>query len=146
MDKSEILEKIEKHYQYEKDWHTQQLQFYHRQRGVVKKIVKVLDGIGYELEMGHSSMSLKFEGEEEAREGRELVSNVVEGIKEWEKDFNVYDMSTEEPKWRWSTLVQLTEKNGMWIHIYPTSPKPECVPRLEKTSSTSRVWVCEKGG
>ncbi len=142
------LERIEEHIKYNKEWHLKQIRFYRLKGEIAKNIVKALpeEEVQYEMELGSSSIELTLTNETEARKGREVITNAIEGIVKWEKDFNAYDTSIV-PKWRWTTEVEIIPGIKLYIHIGPTSPKPDCVPRIVESSPwTSKSWVCEKGG
>jgi len=139
------IERIEEHSKSNQDYHLNQIKFFMKQENVLKGIVGALGEMEFTFAISGHSVEIEFLNEEEARKGREIVSEIV-GIVKWEKDFNAY-ITYQEPKWRWTGEKEITENRVLHIHILPTSPKPDCVPRLQESQSyTSRSWVCEKGG
>jgi hypothetical protein len=137
------LEKIEEHVKSNREWHSRRLQYYAQEGEIAKDIVIALEGMEFEFSMG-TAIELKFANEEEVRKARGIITTTIEGIEKWDKGFNAYE-TYHEPEWRWEGRVKIDEM-AVAIHIYPTSPKPDCVPVLKESQSyTSRSWVCELG-
>ena len=138
------IERIEQYVKSNREWHSRRIQFYAEEGEIAKSIVKALEGMEYELEMG-SGIELKFKTEEEARLARGMVTITVESIEKWEKTFNAFDTYKDEPEWRWEAKAKIDDMD-LWIRIYPTTPKPGCVPRLQENESyRSKSWICEGG-
>ena len=139
------LENIEYHLKGEIEWHTNKIRYYREQARIARDIVAALPecDIKFEMRFGYESIGLKFENEIEAREGRELVTNAIPEIVEWDKDFDTSEMTEDEPKWRWVTEIKI-EGAVMYIYVSPTNPKPDCVPALKVRHSTYKSWTCER--